>query len=62
MMDYQTFPSKKAALTQIATMRGWDAKPVRFTLQTQPDSNETIDAWVIQCDGSKFLRSDGYVR
>lgn len=60
MSDYQTFDTRQDAQREIATMRGWTAKAVRLTLAT-PDGR-TVDRWVIQCDGTHYLRADGFVR
>jgi len=41
-------------------MRGWKAKAVR--MNDLDDNNNLIVVWVIQCNGDKYLREDGYVR
>lgn len=63
----QTFKTRKAAVAEIATMRGWDAKPVKLYLPVEssydPERGYTkyADQWVIECDGVKYLRTDGYI-
>lgn len=64
-MDYQTYRTRAEAQVEIAKMRGWDAKPVHI-LSTEPDADGQGQhdkwVWVIQCDGDKYLRDDGFVR
>lgn len=59
-MDWETFKTKKEAEAEIARMRGWTAKAVKMN-HVNNDNNMTV-VWVIQCDGDKYLREDGYVR
>ena len=59
-MDWETFKTKKEAEAEIARMRGWKAKAVKMN-HVDNDNNMTV-VWVIQCDGDKYLREDGYVR
>ena len=61
-MDYQTFKTRKDALAEIEKMRGWDAKPKQLFLPGDENANRNDNAWVIQCDGNKYLRKNGYVR
>ena len=61
-MDQQTFKTRKQAVAEIEKMRGWDAKPVKLCLPDSPDADKDGNAWVIQCDGNKYMRKDGYVR
>lgn len=61
-MDYQTYPTRKAAKEEIKTMRGWSTKIVSVYLPDDPNANKNGNAFVIQCDGDKYLRDDGYVR
>lgn len=61
--DYQTFRSPAAAEYEISTMRGWpDARPEQIHLPDHPDANGDGDVWVIRCDESRYLRTDGQVR
>jgi hypothetical protein len=56
-MDMQTYATRTEAEATIETMRGWDAEAEEINIG--PD-DET--AWSILCDGTKYLRTDGYVR
>jgi hypothetical protein len=42
-------------MRRINTMMGWNAEPVEVT-----KLDGTV-AWVIRCNGNKFLREDEYV-
>lgn len=61
-MDYQTFATRQDAQSEIEKMLGWSAEPVQLVLPEDPNADEDGNAWVIQCDGDKYLRRDGYVR
>ena len=67
-MDYEVFRSRKEAQARIATMAGWQAKPVQIYLPDHPDANRNGNIWVIEVDrgGGKgqpmYLRADGFVR
>ena len=61
MNDQMTFPTKAAARAEIGKMAGWDAKAVKLA-DYDPETQQRRDVWVIQCDGDKYLRADGYVR
>jgi hypothetical protein len=54
-MDKQIFDTRKAAQDEIIKMKGWIAKSVKI-------DTDNGQKWVIQCDGDKYLREDGYVR
>lgn len=58
--DMQTYATRTQAKAAIANMQGWDAKPVKYCFATV--GGGTVDAWVIECDGDKYLREDGFVR
>ena len=61
-MDYETFPDREAAANFAAMMRGWAIEIVQLYLPDDDYADLDGNAWVIQCDGDKFLRRDGYVR
>lgn len=56
MMDRETFPTRKATLAVIAEMKGWTARPERI------EGYDGRKVWVICCNGTLYLRNDGYVR
>jgi hypothetical protein len=73
MSDYQTFKTRKAAKTMLATLRGWSAKITKMYLGYNPDDSDeymrNIDSdgntYVIQCgpdSNPQYLRTDGFVR
>ena len=63
----KAFKTRNEAQAKLATMRGWDAKPVKLNLPVEssydPDRGYTeyADQWAIQCNGDKYLRTNGYV-
>ena len=62
-MDIKQFVTRKQAENEIATMRGWDAKPVKI-VGNDNDGNPA-ERWAIQCTQGKtvlYMRDDGYVR
>jgi len=59
---YQTYKTRKEAETEVAKMRGWEARPRHFYLPGDPNANREGYAWVIECEGRLYLRTDGYVR
>jgi len=61
-MDYQTYRTRNHAEKEVARMKGWLAKPVQLYLPDDPNASRAGNAWVIQCDDTLYLRSDGYVR
>jgi len=61
-MDHETFPTREAAAKFAAMMRGWAIEIVQLYLPDAEHADGDGLAWVIQCDGDKFLRRDGYVR
>jgi hypothetical protein len=54
MKPYKYFASWDDAMRRINSMMGWDAEPVEVNCV-----NGT--AWVIRCNGNKYLREDEYV-
>lgn len=61
-MGYETFATEAEAMAHIREMIGWDAEAVQLHLPDDSKADADGNAWVIQCDGSLFLRDDGYVR
>lgn len=63
----QTFKTRKEAAAHIATMAGWSARPVKLFLAVEDSYDpehgyaKHADQWAVECDGSKYLRTDGYV-
>ena len=61
-MDYETFATREAAARIVAMMRGWAVEIVQLYLPDNENADGDGHAWVIQCDGTLYLRRDGYVR
>jgi hypothetical protein len=59
-MNYHTYATRKEA--QQAANNFQRAKPVKLQLPNPTNPQELRDTWVIQIDGDKYFRRDGYVR
>ena len=60
-MDYKGFATRKEAQAEANKMRGWRTKVVLIFAPNHPKAKNDL-VWVIQCDSSKYLREDGFVR
>jgi hypothetical protein len=63
----KTFKTRQEAVAHIEAMDGWNAKPVQLYLAVEASYDpergytEYADQWVVECNGDKYLRTDGCV-
>ena len=66
MIDVRGFATRAAAVAHIATMRGWDARPVHLCVPGHRLADAAGNVWAVACvvrnSDPVYLRADGYIR
>lgn len=60
-MDKQRYQTRAQAQVEVDKMRGWTTKIERAVVLNDAGT-KLATVYVIRCDGTKYLRTDGYVR
>jgi hypothetical protein len=65
-MHIKTFTTRALALAEIATMRGWNTKPVQLYMPGNENANCNGNVWVVEVRDANsdpaYLREDGFVK
>lgn len=62
MTDYETYTTYRDAADARDNVCGWSTKIAKLYLPDDSHANAQGDVYVIECDGHRYLRTDGYVR
>ena len=66
MIDYQTYPTRKAAVERKNAMIGWPKarlfKINDYATEADAQAGVLTPMWAIECAPGLVLRKDGYVR